>query len=95
MVGSIKREKVLIIHPFVETIKKQYQRREEIFPGTDILPEFDLKTLKAVQTIAGERDDRFSTWFEALEYMYNEAMKIDLILQLLDVERMGCHWAGC
>ena len=87
--AALKGKKVLIIHPFVETIKKQYQRREEIFPGTDILPEFDLKTLKAVQTIAGERDDRFSTWFEALEYMYNEAMKIDF-----DIAIIGCGAYG-
>ncbi|MBS4994008.1 MAG: hypothetical protein KHZ83_01895 [Roseburia sp.] len=87
--AALKGKKVLIIHPFVETIKKQYQRREGIFPGTDILPEFDLKTLKAVQTIAGERDDRFSTWFEALEYMYNEAMKIDF-----DIAIIGCGAYG-
>lgn len=48
-----------------------------------------MKTLKAVQTIAGEKDDRFETWFEALEWMYNEAIKIDF-----DVAIIGCGAYG-
>ena len=87
--AALKGKKVLVIHPFKETIERQYKRREEIFPGTDILPEFELKTLKAVQTVAGEKDKRFSTWFDALEWMYQEAMKIDF-----DVAIIGCGAYG-
>lgn len=87
--AALKGKKVLVIHPFSETIQAQYQKREKIFPGTDILPEFDLKTLKAVQTLAGNKDDRFGTWFEALEWMYQEAMKIDF-----DVAIIGCGAYG-
>lgn len=88
--AALKGKKVLVIHPFTETIQKQYNnRRTLIFPNTDILPEFELKTLKAVQTIAGETDDRFATWFDALEYMYQEAMKIDF-----DVAIVGCGAYG-
>ncbi len=82
-------KKVLIIHPFEDTIKSQYKKRELLFPGTDILPEFELKTLKAVQTIAGEKDERFNDWFEALQYMHDEAMKIDF-----DVAIIGCGAYG-
>lgn len=87
--AALKGKKVLVIHPFTETIKAQYKIREELFPGTDILPVFELKTLKAVQTIAGEKDDRFETWFDALEWMYQEAMKIDF-----DVAIIGCGAYG-
>lgn len=87
--AALKGKKVLVIHPFSETIQAQYQRREKIFPGTNILPEFELKTLKAVQTLAGNKDDRFSTWFEALDWMYQEAMKIDF-----DVAIIGCGAYG-
>lgn len=86
---ALRGKKVLIIHPFEETIKSQYKRRKLIFPNTNILPEFELKTLKAVQTIAGERDERFATWFEALDYMYTEAMKIDF-----DIAIIGCGAYG-
>lgn len=87
--ASLEGKKVLVIHPFKETIEKQYKRRKEIFPGTNILPEFELKTLKAVQTVAGEKDERFVTWFDALEWMYQEAMKIDF-----DVAIIGCGAYG-
>ena len=87
--AALKGKKVLIIHPFEETIQSQYQKRELLFPGTDILPEFELKTLKAVQTLCGEKDERFDNWFEALECMYQEALKIDF-----DVAIIGCGAYG-
>lgn len=82
--AALKGKKVLVIHPFKETIERQYERREEIFPGTDILPEFELKTLKAVQTVAGEKDNRFLTWFDALEgnihiYLFSQGTESEFL----------------
>lgn len=82
-------KKVLVIHPFESTIQRQFNNRGKLFPGTDILPEFELHTLKAVQTVAGQVDDRFVTWFDALQYMYDEAMKIDF-----DIAIIGCGAYG-
>lgn len=87
--AALAGKKVLVIHPFTETIENQYENREKIFPGTDILPEFELKTLKAVQTVAGEKDERFVTWFDALDWMYKEALKTDF-----DVAIIGCGAYG-
>ena len=87
--AALEGKKVLVIHPFEESINEQYAKKDLLFPGTDVLPQFELKTLKAVQTIAGERDDRFETWFEALEYMYKEALEIDF-----DVAIVGCGAYG-
>lgn len=87
--AALSGKRVLIVHPFEETIRAQYEKRKEIFPETNILPDFTLLTLKAVQTIAGERDERFSDWFVALEYMYEEAMKIDF-----DIAIIGCGAYG-
>jgi len=86
---GLKGKKVLVIHPLAETIEDQYRKREYLFENKYVLPEFSLKTLKAVQTIANSKDDRFENWFEALEYMYNEAMKIDF-----DVAILGCGAYG-
>lgn len=87
--SALAGKKVLVIHPFEESIQQQYKKREDLFPGTEVLPDFELKTLKAVQTIAGERDDRFNSWFEALEYMYQRAMEIDF-----DTAIIGCGAYG-
>lgn len=87
---ALKGKKVLVIYPFAELIEQQYtQKREKIFPGTEILPEFELKVMTSVQTIAGEKDERFTTWFEALEWMKEEALKIDF-----DVAIIGCGAYG-
>ena len=86
---ALKGKKVLVIHPFTESIQKQYEKREHLFPNKDILPEFTLLTLKAVQTVAGEKDSRFETWFDALDWMYREAMKIDF-----DIALIGCGAYG-
>lgn len=92
--AALKGKKVLVIHPFEETIQTQYKKRTQIFPNTEILPEFELKTLKAVQTIAGEKDERFSTWFEALDYMYIQAMKIDFDIAIIGCGAYGMPLAG-
>ncbi len=87
--AALEGKKVLVIHPFEDSILKQYQKRELLFPGTDILPEFELRTLKAVQTIAGQTDERFSTWFDALRYMFERAMEIPF-----DIAIIGCGAYG-
>lgn len=92
---SLRGKKVLLIHPFEDTIREQYEEKrerifEKIYPNADdILPQFELKTLKAVQTIAGNRDSRFDTWFEALNWMTEQCRNIDF-----DVAILGCGAYG-
>ena len=86
---ALAGKKVLVVHPFTESIEQQYQKREQLFRGTDILPEFELQTLKSVQSAAGEHDNRFATWFDALEWTKNEIQKRDF-----DVAILGCGAYG-
>ena len=84
----LKGRKVLVVHPFEDTIKSQYQKRELLFSNPDVLPAFELKTLKAVQTIAGNKSE-FASWFDALKYMEDEIDKIDF-----DIAIIGCGAYG-
>ncbi|SDJ24794.1 hypothetical protein SAMN04487760_10477 [Lachnospiraceae bacterium G41] len=86
---ALKGKRVLVISPFIMTIKEQYEKREKIFPGTEILPDFDLQLLKAVVSGGGQIDERFGDWFEALDYMYNKSMEIGF-----DVAILGCASYG-
>ena len=86
--GALKGKRVLVIHPFEETIRAQYKKREVLFKNPYVLPEFELLTLKAVQSIGGE-SDRFKTWFEAFDWMYNQAMSMDF-----DIALIGCGAYG-
>ena len=86
----LEGKKILVIHPMNKTIESQYyNHRKEIFPGTNMLPEFELKTLKAINTQADETDARFNDWFEALDYMTEEVSKIDF-----DIAIIGCGAYG-
>jgi hypothetical protein len=82
-------KKVLVIHPFAELILSQYQKREHLFEDKDKLPIFDIKVYKAIQTIAGASDDRFNSWFEALDYMISEISKIDFDVALIGAGAYG------
>ncbi len=81
----LKNRKVLVVSPFEKSVRMQYERREKLFDDPEMLPEFDLLTVQAVQTIAGNRDPRFKTWIEALDYMTNEIAKLDF-----DIALVGC-----
>ena len=84
----LKGKKVLVVHPFETTIKAQYAKRKLLFDKEDILPEFELKTLKAVQTVAGTKS-QFKDWFEALHWLEKEIDKFDF-----DRAIIGCGAYG-
>ena len=86
---ALKGKKVIVVHPFKETIESQYSRREKLYSNPLMLPEFDLRVIKAVQTIAGQQDQRFSEWKQALYFMYEECIKEDF-----DVAIIGCGAYG-
>lgn len=84
---ALEGKKVLVISPFVETMKEQYPKIDKIYEGHKMLPEFELKTLKSVW-FSGTDDD-FENWFDALDYLYEEAMKIDFDIALLSCSTFG------
>lgn len=87
----MKGKRVLVVHPFVESIRYQYEHnRERIWLDPDVLPEFgDLLTLKAVQSIADAKNQPYEDWFEALKFMENEISKMDF-----DIALIGCGAYG-
>jgi hypothetical protein len=86
----LENKKVLVIHPFEESIRYQYNRRELLFKNPKILPKFELKTIKAVQSLADSKYDLpFKSWFEALDYMCKEIDKIDFDVALIGAGAYG------
>lgn len=86
----LKGKKVLVIHPFVDSIKYQYENnRERLFEDPDVLPEFrELILVKAVQSIAGTQTE-YKDWFEALHHMEDEISQLDF-----DIALIGCGAYG-
>lgn len=83
----LKDKKILVIHPFAQTIERQYKKRELLFKNPNILPQFKLTTIKAVQSLGGS--DQFNNWFEALDWMKEEMDKVDY-----DICLIGCGAYG-
>ncbi|MBU8854011.1 hypothetical protein BGM24_18700 [Bacillus sp. FJAT-26377] len=86
--ASLKGKKVLVIHPFALTIGKQYENRKEIFQNSNILPEFNLITMKAVQTISNTPTE-FKDWFDALDYMKQQINSIDFDVAIIGAGAYG------
>lgn len=86
---ALQGKKVLVVSPFSKEIKQQYQIRELLWDNKDILPQFELITVNSVWYFANSRDERFSNWFEALDYLYSEIMKEDF-----DIALLGCGAFG-
>ena len=90
----LKGKKVLVIHPFIDSIRYQYEKREHLFQNPDVLPEFgNLYLLKAVQSIAGTKTE-YANWFEALDYMENEMDKFDYEIALIGCGAYGMNLAA-
>lgn len=87
---ALEGKKVLVISPFAETIRKQYQIREKLWRNPGVLPQFELQTMKAVESprILG-RSNGFKDWFDALEWLYQQTLKKDY-----DVAILGCGAYG-
>jgi hypothetical protein len=80
----LKNKRVLIIHPFSNTIKNQYRKRNSLFENNEILPEFKLITITAVQSRANNKVD-FDSWWQAFDYMKSEIDKEEF-----DIAILGC-----
>ena len=87
----LEGKRVLVVHPFADSIEKQYKKRIYLFDDPEVLPEFkSLTTIKAVQSIAGNGTQTgFKDWFEALQWMENEIDSKEY-----DIALIGCGAYG-
>jgi hypothetical protein len=85
---ALSGKKVLVVHPFAQSIEAQYERRDLLFDDPRVLPEFELTVLQAVQSIAGTPTD-YPTWFDAYRHMCEQMSEIPF-----DVAIVGCGAYG-
>ena len=85
----LKGKKVLVIHPFTDSIMYQYtHNRPKLFHNDDILPQFELKTIQAVQSIAGAATG-YATWFDAYRHMCDQILATDFDIALIGAGAYG------
>lgn len=81
-------KRVLVVHPFEESIRNQYKKRSLLFKNEKVLPEFELLTIKAVQGLV-KSTTGFNSWFEALDYMKDKINQTEF-----DIAVIGCGAYG-
>ena len=91
---ALRGKKVLVIHPFEQSIQEQYRKREKLFANPDILPEFELITMKPVQSIADNKNDLpYETWFDALNDMKSKIKNLNFDIALIGAGAYGIFLA--
>lgn len=91
---ALAGKKVLVVHPFRDTILRQYARREKLFPGTGILPAFaDLTVIRAVQGLAGQ-ETGYGSWFDALAAMEEQMDAADYEVAIIGAGAYGLPLAA-
>ena len=88
---ALEGKRILVVHPFEDTIRAQYAKRELLFPqAPDLLPEFELTTYRAISSFAGNKVP-FTTWFDALDKMCDDISNIDFDIALIGCGAYGMH----
>ncbi|MBR1394249.1 MAG: hypothetical protein IJ559_01140 [Prevotella sp.] len=87
---ALEGRKVLVVHPFDELIRRQYEKRRLLF-SDNVLPTFkELHVIKAVQSYGNNSEScGYDDWFSALHWMEQEMDKIEY-----DVCILGCGAYG-
>ena len=67
----LKNKRVLVISPFVDSIRRQFRYRDRIWQDERCLPDFELDTIRAPLSDALAKSS-FKDWFDALEHMKTE-----------------------
>ena len=86
--NALAGKKVLVVHPFTDTIHNQFKKRQFLFKDKSVLPEFDLKIVKAVLSYANN-ETVYRDWFEALDSMTEKVYATDF-----DIAIIGCGAYG-
>lgn len=90
--AALAGRRVLVVHPFRKTILSQYEKRAQLFPGRDILPEFaSLTVIQAVQGLAGQ-DTGYDSWFDALDAMERKMDAADYDVAIIGAGPTACRW---
>lgn len=86
----LEGKKVLVVHPFENSIRAQYEKRDLLFNGKKVLPAFTLLTFKPWQSAGdGASSVPFETWFDALDDMCGRIGEMDFDIALIGAGAYG------
>lgn len=84
---ALENKKILVVHPFSETILSQYEKRANLFDNSDILPNFT--SLNVIKAVSFQDKDKYVDWFDALEHMKKQIDNSDYDICLIGAGAYG------
>jgi len=84
---SLEGKKVLVVHPFSQSIAEQFAKRKQITGVKDFLPDFSLDILTPPVTFAGETSNR--VWSEHLNDLIEDAQGREFDVALIGAGGYG------
>lgn len=91
---ALAGKNVLVVHPNATSISQNYcNSRTKLFVDQNVLPEFDLSVVQAVQSIANSAVP-YKDWFEALESMKNKIENINYDIAIIGAGAYGLPLAN-
>lgn len=88
--AALAGKRVLVVHPFKETIQRQFARRSEVWAGRNVLPEFEIDVIRAPY---GFSKTDFSDWLEMLRWLETQVEQ-RIRDRRIDVALLACGAAG-
>lgn len=83
--GALKGKRILIVHPFIKTFKKQHQNLKKIFPGRSWFEECELDFIQPPFTLAGNHQNKCwqEHYNEFIENLKEQAKNKDFDIALV------------
>jgi len=91
--SELKDKKILVLMPFDETIKAQYQKKELLFTDKNVLSDFELITYKTIQAMGGGNNE-FKSWTDAYKKMCSDIQNIDFDVAIIAAGAFGLPLAS-
>jgi hypothetical protein len=107
--AALTGKTVLVVHPFAATIEQQMGRREHIWSGRPVLPEFTLATLRMPLSPAlGVASPDYGSWLGLRDHLFRHierlhfdvaligagAMSLPIAAFVKSLGRIGIHTGG-
>lgn len=86
--NALRGKRVLVVSPFTDTIRKQYDRRELLLFGEDEFPCCELILYRAPETQMGNTDG-FDNWFQVFDRLCHDIEQIDFDIAIIGAGAYG------